>query len=56
MNREYTRFPVQFLRNSTRILQETVFVHKAVCAFFCLLVMLRQESNFMFFMQSSKGI
>jgi hypothetical protein len=33
MNREYTRFPVQFLRNSTGILQETVFVHIRIVIF-----------------------
>jgi hypothetical protein len=38
MNREYTRFPVQFLRNSTGILEETVFEHITVGAFFSLLL------------------
>jgi hypothetical protein len=43
MNREYKRFPVQFLRDSTGILEETVFEHITVGAFFSLLVMLRDE-------------
>jgi hypothetical protein len=43
MKCEYKRFLVQFLHNSTCILQETVFVHITVYAFFCVLVMLREE-------------